>query len=506
MIDNQHINYIILIGTYWSCVLIIYICIASCIATYINLQYSMSRATVNIFFDKRASKDGEGVIKWLVCLDRKQRLFSTGCKITLSDWKFLQDSKSKLDNRIKDENKIQLWQVIYGQTYRDKQTGKTQTGYLKRAQDLIAQLDDRFTFDGFADALANYGKEKEVPTEQADVIAALLTKTATMQKADRIGNAELFGLSAKSLRRFVDSFSAEERKEFLNIPLTRRKATEPRLPDTLRFEHLTPNFLTTFEQWMLHYGNVRKPGVGTSLTTIGIYLRHLRAAVNDAIEAGIMPRSAYPFGPNGYVIPAGSNPKKALPKTDIDKIKAYEPMPGTMEQRSHDLWLFTYYCNGINITDICHLTWSQVDLKASKITFVRQKTSRTRKNNQTHITAHLRPETLAMIDRWATADRSPNSYVFPFITPDMDAQRRKDIVKQITLITNRWTRKIATQLGIDADVTTYAARHSFATVLLKSKASLAFISKSLGHTNLKTTESYLDSFDDEEARQFLNAL
>lgn len=470
----------------------------------------MQTATATLFYDTRRSTGKLSFVRLSIYADRKQKLFSTGEKVSPDDWKFLERTKGGLPGTVKDEQRRRLWQQFYGR-FTDE-SGKQQDGYLIRAQNILNRLGTQFTFDAFADALANYGKEKNTPTEQTDVIAALETKAASMKKADRVGNAELFGLSAKSLRRFVNSFSDRERNEFLNIPLIRRKVVEPKLPDTLRFEHLTPDFLTTYEQWMLHYGktsrNVLRPNEGSpaSLTTAGIYLRHLRAVVNDAIEAGVMPRNAYPFGPNGYVIPAGSNPKKALPKTDIDKLKAYEPLPGTMEQRSHDLWLFTYYCNGINLTDICHLTWSQVDLKGSKLTFVRQKTSRTRKNNQTHITAHLRPETLAIIDRWASTDRSPGSYVFPFLTPGIDAQRRKDVVKQITLITNRWTRKIAAQLGIETDVTTYAARHSFATVLLKSKASLAFISKSLGHTNLKTTESYLGSFDDEEAKQFLNAL
>jgi len=465
----------------------------------------MNAVTVNLYLDKRASKDGEGVVKWLVCVDRKQRLITTGRKVKLTDWEFLQTSKSKLDNRIKDEGKIRLWHEMYGDTFRDSLTGKAQTSYLNRAKLIVGKLGNQFTFDSFADALANYGKEKVLPTEQTDVIAALFAKSDAMKKADRIGNAELFGLAAKSLRRFVYSFTDAERKEFLSIPIP-RKASQTRPDAILHFNHLTPDFLTTYEQWMQSCGNIRNPRKGASLTTVGIYLRHLRAVVNDAIEADIIPRSAYPFGPNGYVIPAGSNPKKALPKSDIDKIKAYQPMPGTMEQRSQDLWLFTYYCNGINLTDICHLTWAQVDLKAGKLNFIRQKTNRSRKQNQTQITAHLRPETLAIIDRWATTDRAPGAYVFPFLTSGMDAQRRKDVVKQITLITNRWTRKIATSLGIDADVTTYSARHSYATTLLKSNAPLAFISKSLGHTNLKTTESYLGSFDDEEAKAFLTAL
>ena len=473
------------------------------------MQYILSKATVNLFFDKRASKDGQGVIKWLVCLDRKQRLFSTGRKVTLAEWEFLQNSKNKLDNRIKDEDKIRLWHETYGETFRDGLTGKTETSYLKRAQTVIGQLDERFTFDAFAESIADYGKEKEKPAEQTDLIQALLNMGATMRKTDRIGNGQLFEFAATSLRRFVDSFSDAERKEFLNIPVP-RNSKQARPVAALRFDHLTPDFLTTYEHWMLHYGRAAKspgrPDTPASLTTVGFYLGRVRAVVNEAIQAGLLPVTAYPFGPGRYVIPAGVNTKKALSKTDIDRIKGVTRMPGTMEQRSLDLWLFSYYCNGANLTDICHLTWGNVDLKSNKLTFVRLKTARSTKQKQSSITAHLRPETLSILNRWATPDRQPSGYVFPFLTTNMDAERRKREVQQVTKVTNKWMNRIGEELGIDADVNTYAARHSFATVLLKSNASLAFISKSLGHTNIKTTESYLGSFDDDEAKAFLNAL
>ncbi|GAB4041516.1 tyrosine-type recombinase/integrase [Spirosoma jeollabukense] len=469
----------------------------------------MSKATVNLFFDKRASKNGEGIIKWLVCLDRKQRLFSTGRKIKYVEWSFLQDSKSKLDNRIKDEDKIRLWHEVYGETFQDESTGKPQTSYLKRAQMVIGQLDDRFSFDAFAEAIANYGKEKLLPAEQTDFISAILTKATVMSNAGRIGNAINYELAAKSLRRFVDSFTDEERKEFLNIPIPRR-SNQVRPIATLHFNHLTPDFLNAYEQWMQHYGKTSqgklKAPTGASLTTVGIYLRHVRAVINDAIETGQMSQDAYPFGRNRYVIPAGTNVKKALSREIINQIKAYQPILGTMEKRSHDLWLFSYFCNGANLTDICRLTWNRVDLKESKLTFVRQKTARSKKQNQTPVIAHLRPETLAIIERWGTSDRRANSYVFPFLNTDMTDHQKKQAVHQVVKMTNKWMGKIAIQLGIKADVNTYSARHSFATSLLKSKTPLAFISKSLGHTNLKTTESYLGSFDDDEAKEFLNAL
>ncbi|GAA4399816.1 site-specific integrase [Nibrella viscosa] len=467
----------------------------------------MQPATVTLFYDTRRVSGNLSFIRLSVYHERRQRLFSTGEKITPDEWKFLERTKGGLPGTVKDEQRRQLWQRVYGQ-YRDG-SGKKQDGYLRRAQVIVDQLADKFTFEGFAEALAGYGKQPEKPAEQTDLLAALLAKAASMDSAGRIGNALNYELAAKSLRRFVDSFSDEERKEFLNIPIPRR-TSQPRPAATLRYEHLTPEFLTTYEQWMQHFGKLpkteKKQPTGATLTTVGIYLRHVRSVVNDAIENGLMSRDAYPFGRTKYVIPAGANVKKALPKADIDKIKAYEPTPGTTEQRSHDLWLFSYFCNGANMTDICRLTWNQVDLKEGKITFIRQKTARSKKQNQTPIVAHLRPETTAIIQRWGTADKRPNSYVFPFLSADMTERRKKLTVKQVVKLTNKWMSKIAETLGIEGDTDTYSARHSFATSLLKSKAPLAFISKSLGHTNLKTTESYLGSFDDEEAKAFLSAL
>ena len=467
----------------------------------------MQTATVTLFHDTRRSTGKLSFVRLSVYVDRKQKLFSTGAKVTPDEWKFLERTKGGLPGTVKDEERRKLWQQFYGR-YTDE-SGKEQEGYLVRATTIIARLGDGFTFDEFAEALANYGKEKELPAEQTDLLAALLAKAVSMTNAGRIGNAVNYELAAKSLRRFVASFSDDERKEFLNIPIPRR-SRQPRPVAVLQFSHLTPDFLTTYEQWMQHYGKASQKALGAatgaSLTTVGIYLRHVRAVVNDAIEAGLLSRDAYPFGRNRYVIPAGANTKKALPKADIEKIKAYQTLPGTMEQRSHDMWLFSYFCNGANLTDICRLTWNKIDTKEGKLTFIRQKTTRSKKQNQTPIVAHLRPETLAIIERWGTADKRPSGFIFPFLNADMTDHQKKQAVHQTIKMTNKWMGKIAEELGIDADVNTYSARHSYATTLLKSNAPLAFISKSLGHTNIKTTESYLGSFDDEEAKGFLNAL
>ena len=59
---------------------------------------------------------------------------------------------------------------------------------------------------------------------------------------------------------------------------------------------------------------------------------------------------------------------------------------------------------------------------------------------------------------------------------------------------------VAEALGIN-HISTYTARHSFATVLKRAGANIAYISESLGHKDLKTTENYLASFEKEERQK-----
>ena len=69
---------------------------------------------------------------------------------------------------------------------------------------------------------------------------------------------------------------------------------------------------------------------------------------------------------------------------------------------------------------------------------------------------------------------------------------------QLTKTINKYIQRIAKKLDIPHHVTTYSARHSFATVLKRSGANIAMISDLLGHSDLKVTQNYLDSFENEQ--------
>ncbi len=67
-------------------------------------------------------------------------------------------------------------------------------------------------------------------------------------------------------------------------------------------------------------------------------------------------------------------------------------------------------------------------------------------------------------------------------------------------------RKIGIALGLERRLTTIVSRHSFSTQLKRSGASTEFIQESLGHTDKKTTENYLDSFENEMKKEFAKKL
>jgi integrase len=112
----------------------------------------------------------------------------------------------------------------------------------------------------------------------------------------------------------------------------------------------------------------------------------------------------------------------------------------------------------------------------------------------------------AVIDKWRTINQHPDNFLFPILDKSMSTEKQCDVIKQFTKNINNYLKKITFSIGINKPVTTYFARHTFATVLRRSGASTEMISESLGHTSTKTTSSYLDSFEDDKYKEILSAL
>jgi len=341
----------------------------------------------------------------------------------------------------------------------------------EQAMEAISKL-PVFTFDAF---------EKEYfakPVDTNDLFSAMASTAGQLRLDGRISTAVTYEFGIKSLKEF-------SRKE--------------KLP----FEHITVKFLKDYEKWMLTprvHGN-NKQERANNRTTVGIYLRNVRTEFNRIKPAGV----PYPFGKTAqglYAIPKGKNVKKAMTQVDVGKIAGYEALNGSIEQRSRDLWLFSYLCNGINMKDVARLKYANIN--GDKIILVRSKTAET-VEEQSSIEIIITLQIRRIIDRWGTKPTLRENYIFPILHEGLSAEDEYKTILQLIQTTNKNMTRICKSLKIDR-ATTYTARHSFATVLKRSGASIEFISESLGHKSKQTTMNYLANFEDDEKRKWANVL
>lgn len=333
--------------------------------------------------------------------------------------------------------------------------------YEKKAADTISKL-PIFTWELFE---RNYFTNRSL---RGSVEKAFTEAVNTLTLEGRAGTAESYQCSQSSLKLFSP------------------KAT---------FAEITPDFLRKYEKWMLENGR--------SVTTIGIYLRNVRTLINNAINDGMLAKELYPFGKKKYEIPAANNIKKALSLKDIASIYNFKPAAGSTAEKLKDYWVFLYLCNGINVKDFCLL--KHKDIHDDMIEFQRAKTARTKRKVEP-IRVTLLEEMTLIIKKWGSSPEDKNNYVFPVLSKDLTLGQERDHIKLITKLINKYMKSIAGTLNINSNVTTYVARHSYATVMKRSGASTEFIGEALGHSNVRTTQAYLSSFEDKHKKEMAKAL
>ena len=290
---------------------------------------------------------------------------------------------------------------------------------------------------------------------------AIRAKLALLLKEERIGSMELL----KNTLLLVEQFAGKD------IPVNA----------------ITVQWLKNCEKFWAETKNT---------TTIGMHMRNIRALMNDAKRAGVIRETHYPFGKGKYEIKTGEGTKKALTLHQIKQIFDYtDSLEAT--DRYKNLWMFIYLCNGVNVADLIKLQYSNI--VDGFIYFVRQKTENTNRNRK-QIKVAITPILQNIIDIWGNPDTTPDSYIFPYLKGHETAQQRKDMAKDVTKRINKRMNRIGKELEMGT-ITTYVARHSFATISKRKGVNIAYISESLGHSDLKTTEAYLASFDNEQYQQ-----
>ena len=256
------------------------------------------------------------------------------------------------------------------------------------------------------------------------------------------------------------------------------------------FATINVAWLEKYEKWLRTNGNKE--------TTISLMFRTIRSAYNKAINAKCARKSDYPFDEYKISKFNVTTQKRAIAKTEILKFAEISQPIGQKKyvELSKDIFIFSYLCGGINFTDIANLT--RENIVNGRLHYIRQKTGKP-------IKIGIPQEAMQIIEKYS---KGSNGYLFPILDNKVHktALQKQNRIHKIRGKVNDVLRILGKRLGIESNITTYVARHSFASVLKKSGVNIALISEALGHSDLATTQIYLDSFDNEQVDEAMKNL
>lgn len=339
-----------------------------------------------------------------------------------------------------------------------------------------------------AKAVAAKAIEGRKQARRYTLLEYLSEQITAMERAGKVGNCAVYRDLKNQLTDFI-------------------KRTYPGQSD-VRFEAITVRFCNAFEAYFQERGNAE--------TSLSVRFRTLRTLYNRAIAEGAAKLEHYPFARNSsdkHKFSVGKfdtrTRKRAINRGQIRQLEAYEPT-GTATgkyaglrnqikidrlQRAKAVFLFSFYAGGVNFVDLAQLRWRDLSINAKTyhIHYVRQKTGG-------QFTIRLIAPAAALIEQLrSTTYNGPDSYIFPILdaATHLTAIQIKNRLTKILGQVNSDLKAMGKGLGIETPLTTYVARHSFATSLKRSGVLTSVIADALGHKSESVTSIYLDSFDNQ---------
>ncbi len=275
--------------------------------------------------------------------------------------------------------------------------------------------------------------------------------------------------TARNYRRTISSFSA-----FLggDIP----------------FEMLNERLVSGYGEWLRRRDLVRN--------SVSFYMRILRSVYNKAVKLRIV-KQTFPF--REVYTGVDRTRKRAVDERVIIRLQRLDLGMSSPLALARDLFVFSYCMRGMSFVDIAFLR--KADIRSGAIAYFRHKTGQ-------HLVVRIEPCIERIVGRYeSTAADRP--YVFPLLSSS-DPETAFREYQAALGVYNRRLKELSKLAGIDIPLTSYVARHTWATVARNRNIPLSVISAGMGHTSEKTTQIYLASLEnsviDRANRRILQAL
>ena len=243
------------------------------------------------------------------------------------------------------------------------------------------------------------------------------------------------------------------------------------------FREVTPEWLKGFE--------IHLRSRGCSWNTVSTYLRTFRAVYNRAVDRRMAPYVPHLF--RSVYTGTRADRKRALCEEDMKKVFTKLPQSSAVSpamRRAQELFVLMFLLRGLPFVDLAYLRKS--DLRGDVITYRRRKTGRP-------LSVTLTPEAMFLLQKYMNRDkRSP--YLFPILR---SAEGSPEAYREYQLALRHFNYQLELLgrfLGLKDRLSSYTARHTWATTAYYCEIHPGIISEAMGHSSITVTETYLKPF------------
>lgn len=242
-------------------------------------------------------------------------------------------------------------------------------------------------------------------------------------------------------------------------------------------EIFTPERLKEYEDWLA--------GQQSSPNTISTYMRTLQAVYNRWMSPGIEGYNPVLF--KDVYTKVESRTKRALTAEQMEQLRNTDFSVLTLRQQQVlTYFLLMFMLRGMPFIDLAHLRKS--DLRNRRITYRRHKTGKL-------MVVDVPPDAMRLLQKYR--DKTDSEYLFPLLHGSLFMEEHHHRYQETLRHFNRELARLMKQLLPGVSVSSYTARHTWATLAYHSGVPVGLISQSLGHSSIRVTMTYLKPFDAE---------
>lgn len=243
----------------------------------------------------------------------------------------------------------------------------------------------------------------------------------------------------------------------------------------LYFDQINVTFLKNYESYLI--GKLKN-----RTNTVHANFRMIRTIFNNAISEDLIPVDINPFPK--FKLKLEKTQRDYLTDEELNQVEQLQLNVDSAIFHHRNIYVFAAYAGGMRISDILTLRWKNFD--GEKINIKIHKT-------KTPLSIKLPAKALEILSLYKKEQCTGNDFVFPLINISADEKDPAIIhnaISSATAYTNKDLKKITELASIEKHLSFHTSRHSFAVRALQKGMRIEYVSKLMGHADIKETQIY----------------